>query len=244
MGDADSVDMDSFAFIAGVASMSVGTLVTLVLLGIVAWLITRAVSVIPREQSGINVGRFWGLFVLWLLMNVALVPIAALTYQQDGDGGPSPLVPICQFVVGVFTVWGIFWIALRVPAAFKTAFASYSEQMVSMGNHGRIQGLCLAILAAVATIGSFVGSLALGLGNPLSVLQRQTDGMTGVSPGIQPGELVLSCGSGILGIAMLVLMIIFLVQITNSRTALLRLQHETEDPSSPGPPPALNPGRD
>ena len=55
------------------------------------------------------------------------------------------------------------------------------------------------------------------------------------------GQLIMGCGQSILGIVSMVLLIIFIVTITRSRGALLKLRHEDANPA-PSTPPAVPPG--
>ena len=63
----NGMDESSIAYIMGMVSM-LGTLLFMMAIGaVVAWLIARAVAVIPSELQLVKPGMIWGIYGLWLL---------------------------------------------------------------------------------------------------------------------------------------------------------------------------------
>ena len=240
MGTTNNMDAGSIAFFGGIASMIGGVLFTIAFVAVIVWLISRAVTVIPREHHRFSAGRLWTFYGVWVLLNIGLIILAVATYDADGGEGPDWQYSVAQLLVQAYMTGCIFWVMLKVPAAFSSAFATYSPEMVPPGDHGRLVGLAYAILSLVSVVFILVTSFVMGQGNPLTMLRNQLSvQQESDSPlAMQPGEIAMACGSGILGIVSLVLLIIFVVMISKSRGALLKLQHEAENPAPSVPPSA------
>ena len=240
MGTTSSMDTESLAFFGGLVSMIGGMALTMAVVAVIVWLVSRAVNVIPREHHRFNTGRLWTFYGVWVFLNIGLIILAVATYDADGGDGSDWQYSVAQLLVQAYMTGCIFWVMLKVPAAFSAAFATYSPEVVPPGDHGRLAGLSYAILSLVSLVFLLIASFAMGQGNPLTMLRNQLSvQQESDSPlAMQPGEIAMACGSGILGIVSLVLLIIFVVMISKSRGALLKLQHEAENPAPSVPPSA------
>ena len=238
MGTTSNMDTESFAFFAGLLSMIGGVVFAMAVVGVIVWLISRAVKVIPREHHRFSTGRLWTFYGVWVFLNIGLIILAVATYDADGGDGSDWQYPVAQLLVQAFMTGAIFWVMLKVPAAFSAAFATYSPEVVPPGDHGRLVGLSYAILSLVSVVFVLVTSLVMGQGNPLTMVNKQLAAQQDAgSPFAMPaGEIAMGCGGGVLGIVSLVLLVIFMVKISTSRGALLKLQHDAANPAPSAPP--------
>ena len=235
MGTTSSMDTESLAFFGGLVSMIGGIALTMAVVAVIVWLISRAVKVIPLEHHRFSTGRLWTFYGVWVFLNIGLIILAAATYDADGSDWQYS---VAQLLVQAYMTGCIFWVMLKVPAAFSAAFATYSPEVVPPGDHGRLVGLSYAILSLVSVVLLMITSFAMGQGNPLTMLKKQLAMQQEAdSPFAMPaGEIGMACGGGVLGIVSLVLLIIFIVKISTSRGALLKLQHEAANPAPSAPP--------
>ena len=238
MGTTSSMDTESLAFFGGLVSMIGGMALTMAVVAVIVWLVSRAVNVIPREHHRFNTGRLWTFYGVWVFLNIGLIILAVATYDADGGDGSDWQYSVAQLLVQAYMTGCIFWVMLKVPAAFSAAFATYSPEVVPPGDHGRLAGLSYAILSLVSLVFLLIASFAMGQGNPLTMLQKQLAmQQDAASPFAMPaGEIAMACGGGVLGIVSLVLLIIFIVKISTSRGALLKLQHDAANPAPSAPP--------
>ena len=243
MGTTNNMDADSFAFFVGLFSMIGGVVFAMGLVAVFVWLILRAVMVIPREHHRFSAGRLWTFYGVWGFLNVGLIILAVATFDAEGGEGSDWPYSVAQLLVQAYMTGCIFWIMLEVPAAFRTAFATYPPEVVPASDHGRIVGLSYAILSLVSVVFMLITSFAMGQGNPLMMIRKQLSSQQEAnSPFAMPaGEIAMGCGGSILGIVSLVLLILFIVKISASRKALLKLQHEAENPAPAAPPSVPSP---
>lgn len=206
-----------------------GLLLAVVIGSICSWLAARAVAAVPVEQRRIQPSAIWGIQVLsWLIMIVS----GGTTYLLAVNPEPSDAVLYGNLALSVTfgllqSVW-IWWVGIALPRSFEAAFGSYEgDPGVPDCNHGRTLGLAMLAVYTVFFAVSQVATFAMGGGNPVADVRRQMAQQQDPDLAQQIPQMVVGCANAILGVAYMVLLIIFLVSITRSRRALLDLQYET-----------------
>ena len=226
MSTTGAMDPDSIALLMGMVSMLGGLLFMAALGAVIAWLIARAVKVIPPEVRRIGPSIVWGLYFAWVLLAAVLVAFTFFAYDPNADEESVLLFPIVQIPVQVFGMVATCWVMFGVPASFTAAFAAHPDSGASGGDHGRLIGLSIAMISVVTGVATSIGNLIMGQANPLREVKRSMAMQQAMySPFDVPvGQMVMGCGMSILGIVLIVLLVIFLVRISKSRGALVRLQ--------------------
>ena len=169
-----------------------------------------------------------------------MIAFTLVTYDPDAADESTSLYSFAQIPGQLFYMAATCWVMIRVPASLKAAFAAHPEPTSPQGDHGRLTGIWIAVLGVASGVVGVVGGLVVGQKNPLNEVQRSMAMQHGVdSPFDLPAsQMVMGCAMSILGLAMIVLLVIFLVQVSKARGSLLRLQDEARNPVPSAPPAA------
>ncbi|MBC03667.1 MAG: hypothetical protein CMJ34_10265 [Phycisphaerae bacterium] len=241
-GTNNGMDPESIALVFMFVIMGVTILMVAGIGAVVFWLFSRAAAVIPLEQRRIGPGAIWGLYGAWMLAAIGVMSYGIITSDPEGGAESGGFLPFVQMIADLVFIASTAWIMTGLPAGFAAAFSSYSPERVPAGGHGRVLGVWLIIIAVATGVTNLVGNLVFDMGNPFDQMQDSMEMQQGAgSPlGVATGQLIMGCGQSILGIVSMVLLIVFIVTITRSRGALLKLRHEDENPA-PSTPPAAPP---
>lgn len=188
--------------VIGLVSLVVGILIGGVLGGVWAWLHSRVVVAIPQAHRRVHPRTFWMLFAATALASVALA-IFRQQFQPPQDG----VMRVALWTIALELLASAFWITLvwYVCRGIPTGLAAMHRESNPEGpllDHGRNIGVAVGVLTTIAAAASLSTSLYVW--------------SVGGVPA-QSGVLVgVGCGSSLLGIAWLVLTIVFLVTISRS----------------------------
>ena len=135
----NGMDESSIAYIMGMVSMLVSLLFMVAIGGVIAWLIARAVAVIPNEVRLVKPGMIWGIYGLWLLFAGGVMALTLVTYDPDAADESSSLYSFAQVPGQLFYMAATCWVMIRVPASFKAAFAAHPEPRSPQGDQSALQ---------------------------------------------------------------------------------------------------------
>ena len=189
----------AFGETIGVVALAIGILVGLCLGGLWAWLHARVIVSIPEADRRVRPRRFWVLFVATVLASIGLaVSRQQAAFAEDG------ILEVSVWTIGLELAASALWLALvwyvclGIPRGLGAADSDPSSG-VGGPDHGRRIGVAIGVITTITVVVSLSSSAYIW-------------SVGGVQP--QSGTVIgLGCGSTLLGIAWLVLTIVFLVAI-------------------------------
>ncbi|MEE2971751.1 MAG: hypothetical protein VX672_01375 [Planctomycetota bacterium] len=183
----------------GGVMLVIGILVGLCLGGLWAWLHARVIVSIPEADRRVRPRRFWVLFTATVLASIGLaVSRQQVALPEDAILKVSPWTIGLELVASVLWVVLVWYVCLGIPRGLE---AAHSDPNSGIGgpDHGRKVGVALGVITTITVVVSLSSSTYIW-------------SIGGVQP--QSGTLIgLGCGSTLLGIAWLVLTIVFLVLV-------------------------------
>ena len=185
----------------GLLMLVIGILVGVGLGGVWAWLHARVVVAIPEADRRVRTRRFWGLYTATVLVSIGLaVSRHQAAYYEDA------IIRVSLWTVGLELFASALWLTLvwYVCVGIPRGLAAMHSASNPGGDldHGRKTGVAVGVITTITVVISLSSSTYIW-------------SVGGVQPQSGP-VLGLGCGSTLLGIAWLVLTIVFLVTINRS----------------------------